>query len=160
MASANEEEIAILEHESPKTMYLVDSDNAGEKIRNKLIRAGIPEEHIFKLPDDIEQELVIEDYINSEIYLNAINEELKRSHGEHFSIKSEELPIINKPRKVTEWCESKGIDSPNKRAVAYHILDYKSDNPDKSIIEEKYKQSLQQLYFDIGKALNEAKIKS
>lgn len=153
LSSASEEEIALLEHESPRTVFLVDSDKGGADIRRKITRAGIPPERIFSLPDDKNEGLVIEDFINPEIYLNAINEELKRSYGSGFSFKGEDLPSVGRPNAVKEWCKDRGVEQPNKRAVAYRILEYKSMNPEKILVEAKYNTSFQNLYQNISRAL-------
>jgi predicted ATP-dependent endonuclease of OLD family len=152
LSETNEHGIGLLEREAPRTAYLVDSDAGGNDIRSKLRRASIPEKRIFRLPHSEGQKLVLEDLVDPEVYVDAVNTELHRSHGESESFPSDDLPDVGRPEAVKTWCKMRGIGEPNKRAVAYHIVDTRSS---RSIISEDYRDSLRQLYTEITTILQE-----
>lgn len=151
LSVADETEIGMLENGAPRTAYLVDSDKGGSELRRQLQHAGIPNERIFSLPVVTSAQLVLEDLLDADVYLTALNEELRRSHGEAFSISSSELPVTGKPKAVEEWCKAKGIKSPNKRAVAYRVIEKRVEQ---QILSKKYQSEIGQLYESIEKALS------
>jgi hypothetical protein len=97
--------------------------------------------------------MVLEDFIGPEVFLTAVNEELKRSHGDGLKIRSDELPAVGRPNAIAEWCKSRGIAPPNKAPIAYHILEWKSAHPETSILLEEYKGAFKQLYSDVLQSL-------
>jgi predicted ATP-dependent endonuclease of OLD family len=151
LSVADESEIGILENGAPRTAYLVDADKGGSELRRQLQRAEIPQERIFSLPDDTNVGIVLEDFVDADVYLGAVNEELKRSHGGAFSIASRELPATSKPKAIEEWCKAKGIKPPNKRAVAYRVIEKRVNH---QILSKKYHSQIRQLYEGIEKALS------
>ncbi len=153
LSGASEHGIGLLERGAPRTAYLVDSDTGGDKIRNKLRRAGIPDNRVFRLLNGEAQQVVLEDFVDPDAYVDAVNKELHRSHGESESFPSDELPDVGRPEAVKAWCASKGIGAPNKRAIAYHIVDSRSS---RSVMSEAYRDSLRQLHTEIVAVLQEA----
>lgn len=123
LSKASDNDLALLDREALRTIYLTDGDEAGNKIRNKIIRAGIPVERVLQLPRISGEETVIEDYLSDEIYAHAVNLELDRSHGMAFRVSPDDIATPNRPRALAVWCESRNIREPRKRAVAYHVLE-------------------------------------
>ncbi|HEX8130057.1 MAG TPA: AAA family ATPase [Pyrinomonadaceae bacterium] len=154
LSVANETEIGMLENGAPRTSYLVDSDKGGRDLKRQLRQAGIPETRIFSLPDDKGLEPVLEDFIEADVYLQAVNEELRRSHGESVSFPDSDLPVTGRPGAVEEWCKNKSIKAPNKRAIAYRILEMRNERP---ILFNDYQTQFKQLYNDIKDALEQSK---
>lgn len=152
LSETNEHGIGLLEREAPRTAYLVDSDEGGSKIRSKLKRALIPDNRVFSLSDSEKQEVVLEDLVNPDVYVDAVDEELHRSHGESMSFPRDELPDISRPKAVKAWCASKGVGEPNKRAVAYHIVESRSS---RTVVSEAYCDPLRQLHTEIIAVLQE-----
>lgn len=150
LSVADETAIGILENGAPRTAYLVDSDKGGAELRRQLRHAGISEEQIFNLPDDTNMGLVLEDFVDADVYLAAVNEELRRSHGEAFTISASDLPVAGKPKAVEQWCRNNGIKPPNKRAVAYRIIERRSGN---QILSSSYQPHIKQLHESIEGAL-------
>ncbi len=149
LSVADETDIGILENGAPRTAYLVDADKGGGELRRQLEHAGIPKERIFSLPDEGKEGLVLEDFIETELYLAAINEELRRSHGEAFSMSVGELPVAGRPNAVYQWCKNKSIKPPNKRSVAYRVIERKSQR----LLSDNYQAQIKQLYDSIESAL-------
>lgn len=122
LAGAGDNQIAVLQNEGRRVVYLVDGDEGGKAIGKKLKSAGIPEHKILRLDQGTETSCVIEDFVEDTIYVNAINEELARS-GQSKLLSPDELPASMRPRMVEKWCANVGISAPNKVNVAYRILE-------------------------------------
>lgn len=150
LSVADEADIGILENGAPRTAYLVDSDKGGRDLHRQLLHAGIPKERIFRLRDNKNLGLVLEDFIDADVYLNAVNEELRRSHGETFSFPVSELPVTARPKAVEQWCKSNSINAPNKRAVAYRIIEQRGE---RQILSSSHQTQMKQIYEDIERAL-------
>lgn len=150
LSEANRSEIIQLDREAPSIAYLVDSDGGGKKLLKKLTDEGISRDRIFLIPTNGKQELTVEDLIDKETYLHAVNEELYRCHGQGISFPSSKLPAEGRTAAIKTWCKRQGIDPPSKRAVAYHVLDL---GMGKSILAKRYYHPLQKLYSAINAAL-------
>jgi predicted ATP-dependent endonuclease of OLD family len=148
LASSTSEQIALIDHESPRTIYLTDHDSSGLEIHKKIRKAGIDSNRLLLLPSPNSEVTVIEDLVKKESYLNA---EIRRSHGDEFRISDSDLGDSNRPRGVENWCKSKNIRSPNKRAVAYRILENQYDFP---LLDEAQITLMQELFEKIRSTLN------
>lgn len=142
---------SLLENGSPSTTYLLDADKGGEELRKQLLSAGIKANRIFSLPDKAKIGLVLEDFINKEVYLTAVNEELQRQYPAYKPLSLSDLPEVNRPAKVKDWCKNQGIKEPSKRTVAYRVLEQKTD---RRIVEKTRQKDLNNLYNEIQKALS------
>lgn len=140
LSSAKTPEIAILDNESTRTGYLVDGDSAGRRIASKIRQAGVSEDKIVALPFIDSDDTVIEDYLNVEVYVDAVNIELRRS-GSQTLIAPCDLNRPNRPKKLEQWCQHHKTPIPSKRAVAYHVVENKFDNNIVDpVVEEQVKQ--------------------
>ena len=148
LASATAGEIALLNNEAARTAYLTDGDDAGRRIRAKLREAGIPHEQILSLSVTDHDETVIEDYTHIESYVNAVNEELRRS-GEA-RITSDDLSRPNRPKRLEEWCAQRELTVPSKRAVAYRLVEAKYEH---QVADPACAPQIRELYRMIAEAL-------
>lgn len=141
LSKSHSSEIAILDNESVRTGYLVDGDSAGNRLRKKIRQAGVSEDMIVSLPMIHGEETVIEDYLDIDVYVDAVNEELTRS-GSSALITASDLDRPNRPKKLEKWCENLDFSVPSKRAVAYHVVD---SGLEKSIVDSNVVQLVEQL---------------
>lgn len=146
LSEATRSEIIELDHEAPSTAYLVDSDGGGDRLCKKLVDEGISQDRIFRIPTGGNQQLAVEDLVDKEIYLAAVNEELRRSNRIDISFPTDIMPAEGRPGTVKAWCKDKNMDPPSKRAVAYHILEL---GIGRSILTKRYQGPLQKLYSNI-----------
>jgi predicted ATP-dependent endonuclease of OLD family len=109
LSSARENQVSIINNESPRTAYLVDTDEGGKKIKGKIISGGVPKGQIVDLPSIKGQEVTtaIEDFIEPESYLRAVNEELKLSHGEAFQVTKTDINGPNVSKLIEGWCHKR-----------------------------------------------------
>lgn len=140
-------EITQLDREAPRTAYLLDADEGGKKLLKQLKKADIAENRIFSIPDEQGLGLVVEDLLDPAIYLEAVNEELGRSHGLGIALPKTNLPAANRPKAIADWCKREKIDPPSKRAVAYHVIEKTAEH---SILPKRYYSPLQRLHADIS----------
>lgn len=143
LSEANRSEILRLDSEAPNTAYLLDADKGGDDRYGQLTKAGVSTDRIFRIPDAKNQRLVVEDLVHPQIYLEAVNEELQRSNGLGIPFPKGKLPVANRPKAISEWCKTKGIEPPSKRAVAYRVLEHKTE---KTVLEEHYFRPLRKLH--------------
>jgi len=146
LSRANRDEIVVLDREAPRTAYLLDSDAAGRNLRRKLRDAGVAAKRIFQIPGR-QRGLVVEDLIEAEVYVRAVNEELRRSHGPDYSFPDDRLPAVGRPKEVETWCNENGIKNPPKKtAVAYRVLE---EGIGQSVLAERYHKPITLLFRDI-----------
>ena len=117
LSSASEEQLALVKNESPRVVFLTDNDKSGRILYQKVIAAGIPATLVHSLPKIDESDTVLEDFLELRSYVCAINEEFRRSHGDGGKIKEAEIPRTGRVIALDQWCQTKGISPPNKRAI-------------------------------------------
>lgn len=142
-AEASKDAIARIDLEGNKVAYLVDGDNGGADNRADLLSVGIDEDRIVTLGGQGSR-LSTEDLVAPGVYTAAINEELRRSHGENApSLDPGDLPETGRSAAVAAWCEQQGVPEPNKGAVAHRIADQRSE---RSLVDPAREDLVKQLY--------------
>jgi hypothetical protein len=111
-----------------RVAYIVDGDAGGRAVRRKLIRQGIPYDLIVAIRDG-DHGLALEDLLDRDTYLAAVNEELRRSHGDAHQMSRRDMPGAGRPAAVDRWCRDRGIEAPSKRAVANRVLERDATAP-------------------------------
>jgi predicted ATP-dependent endonuclease of OLD family len=116
-------DIADLELEAPRVCYLVDGDKGGQLHANKLTAGGVAPNRISRLGAG----MTLEDYLDRDIYVAAVNEELRRSFGEQFVIRTAELRDMPVTNAVQSWCTERKIPAPKKVPVAERVVARRSE---------------------------------
>ncbi|WP_016951839.1 AAA family ATPase [Anabaena sp. PCC 7108] len=152
LSSVNSEGIAIINNQSPRTAYLVDTDEGGKKIRGQIIAAGVPQERVIDLPSihGLGTVTAIEDFVDPKSYVKAVNEELKLSYGDNFQVTIADIDGPNVSKLLEIWCKKKKIKAPSKRAVAYRMIEGQYDY---QLVRSDAAQQLCELYQSLNKAL-------
>ena len=132
-------------------MFLTDNDKSGRLLYQKVIAAGIPATLVHSLPKIDESDTVLEDFLELRSYVCAINEEFRRSHGDGCKIKEAEIPRTGRVIALDQWCQTKGISPPNKRAIAYRMLEARHE---RNLAAQETKAILKTLYETIRRASN------
>jgi len=140
-----------LKNEAPTVAFLVDNDKAGKKLSADLKGAEVDESQIFSLPGV--EGCVLEDCIRKELYLEAVNKVLQDWNQNAPIMLLEELPDINRPKAVEGWCQEKNINRPDKKNIAYCLLDFANGERQEFLIPKNLKQSFKELYDSIVKCL-------
>ena len=146
IAQMSAEDIKKLDAESDAVMYLIDGDEGRRSNAGVLRDAGIPDDRVNVLPDDI----AIEDLVAGETLLAAINEELRRS-GSTQSL-DHTLPDVGRNAVLNEWYETHSVTPPRKRAVASRVLELTSVRNSEIVyplLNETHRSTLQRLEADL-----------
>ncbi len=122
IANIAKEQVPDLDLEAPRIVYLVDGDQGGRENERTLKRGGVPARRILSLPAGH----TTEDLVAKDVYLDAINEEFRRS-GIDDRMQSDELLETGRVDAVQAWCVARGIAVPNKVAVAERIVHQRAD---------------------------------
>ena len=152
IAMTSNANFGLLENHAPKVAFLVDRDRDGEKYIKQLKESGIKENRIYQLPE-WNQALVLEDYVRKELYLEAVNNQIKQwnnnTKSDLMSIK--DIPDSNRPEAVKNWCEypNRNLKNPEKVSVTYELLDLATGDRQEKLIEDHLKKKLSELYESI-----------
>ena len=153
LSEANTPEMIRLDGEAPRSAYLLDADKGGDDLIKQLEAAGISDNSIFQVPRSGHENFVIEDLVDADVYVRAVNEELRLSHGSGYQFLADTLPESNRPEVLRTWCSEQGIREPRKRAVAYRVLEIGAGGP---VLEKRYYATVQQLFTRISARLDRA----
>ncbi len=151
LSTAARADLSLLENEAPVVAFLVDNDHAGKKIAEELESAGINKTKIFQLPG--EDGLVLEDFVCKELYLKAVNKALQDWQQTQLTMPLDDLPNINRPAAVEKWCTAQGIETPDKRVIAYNLLDFATGVRQEVLVHADFIKPLKELYERIAISL-------
>jgi len=118
--------IAGFDLQAPRAAWLVDGDQGGRDLTQKIGEQGISLDRIVAVGSDRNSGLVIEDLLLPEVYAEALNEEITR-RGAETNIAVDDFGENNRPRDVKSWCDSNQIAVPDKVAVANHLVGLRTE---------------------------------
>lgn len=122
IANISKESVPDLDLEAPRVVYLVDGDGGGRANRKTLGAGGVPRRRILALPSGY----TTEDLVTQDVYVDAINEEFRRSNiGAR--IRADELPHTGRVEALARWCSDARVPIPSKAAVAERIAQQRAD---------------------------------
>ncbi len=135
-----------LDPEALRLVYLVGGDGAGDENRQKILDAGFLASEIVQLPKN----MVIEDLLQAELYLAAVNEELRRSHGDAHQLDQKAVPARNRPAALEAWCQDHKIASPTRAKIAAHVL---AQVEDKRLVAPSQSRHLTKVFEEVSRIL-------
>ncbi|WP_019498537.1 toprim domain-containing protein [Pseudanabaena sp. PCC 6802] len=144
--------LSLLENEAPSVVFLTDNDAAGKELAKQLKEAGIEESRILHLPGV--EGTVLEDCINKELYLEAINNEFLNWNQNPPIMSLKDLPDINRPKALSKWCKANSIKPPDKKVIAYRLLDFATGEQPKILIPSDMKEAFKELHEKITHELS------
>lgn len=117
-----------LEAEAGHVAFIVDGDEGGAAIAEKLLGAGVIAERILTLGDgDPVHALEVEDLVDIDVYVAAVNEELHSWQTVTEDLEAVSLAPEMRTKVLQAWCDSRGVDMPDKAAVAQRVVDASSE---------------------------------
>jgi predicted ATPase len=155
ISAASLERLEVMQMETPRVAFIVDGDEGGSNIAKRLLALGVPKANIIGVGKRRGSGLQVEDFLDPDIYVAAVNEELKSWRPNTGAIRANELPKTRRPQYVERYCLSLKRPAPSKLSVAAEVLKLlegtSSTTPVKSLIgDEAYRESLYAIH---GRAL-------
>jgi predicted ATP-dependent endonuclease of OLD family len=129
LANADAATIRDLDLVASRVAYILDGDSGGDEKEKLLLKAGVPKDRILRLGSK-GKKLVLEDLLDEDVYLAAVNEEIARwSAGKQ--VPKSALSATCRPKSIESWCERQhpSLGVPSKRAVAHRVLEHSKDGP-------------------------------
>jgi len=136
-----------------RVAYVLDGDEAGGAKEALLIAAGVPTSRILRVGSR-RSKIVLEDLLDADVYLNAVNEELARWHGEGVQMPKSAMTGTLRSAAVEAWCnrQSPKVPVPSKRAVAHRVLEQAKI---RSVLQSRRSGVLRTLHRDIAQLLDQ-----
>lgn len=135
-----------------RVAYVLDGDAAGDAKERLLLEAQVPKARILRLGAR-RKALVLEDLLDKDVYVRAINAQLARWH-DGAQLTASDVPNAERPKAVEAWCASRRpkIAPPSKRAVAHRVLD---EARERSIVGTTGRRVLRKLHGDATRLLEQ-----
>lgn len=143
---------ADLELDAGNVAYLVDSDDGGRAHGDKLANRVKDEGRFLILGEGKEEGLCTEDFVELELYVDAVNAALELS-ATATKLTIADLPNAARPRGVDAWCRTQGLDSPAKTLVAVEALRLARESG-RPLVEPTRRAQLADLYEHLRRLLN------
>ncbi|POG56246.1 AAA family ATPase [Haloferax marisrubri] len=126
-ANVGEKKISELLSETGRSVILLDGDNGGHENRDDLVNAGASSQKIKTYRDFSDELLVLEDLVDLEAYVEAVNNELNEWQNPNAELNTDEFAENNRVQVVEDWCQSEGVDAPSKVNVAQRLVKMASE---------------------------------
>ncbi|MFC7213066.1 AAA family ATPase [Saliphagus sp. GCM10025334] len=116
-------------HESGRTAFIVDGDGGGETSKANLTSSGADDEQVrsyLDFDESADSPLVLEDFVDLEIYIQAVNEELQEWQGVEHRIDEDTISEYGRLGVLTKWCDENDIRRVQKVCLAQRIAEIHS----------------------------------
>ncbi|MBA3687633.1 MAG: AAA family ATPase [Chloroflexi bacterium] len=123
LANASFAQLKELGLEAARVAYLVDSDQSGRDKRAAYLAEGIPPKLVVFLGASSTSNFAIEDFLDEEVYLAAVNLESAGRHDPAYEIPSGQLPRRGRAKWVKARHAAKRLPTLSKTEVAARALD-------------------------------------
>jgi len=136
-----------------RVVYALDGDDAGDRKEALLVAAMIPQDRILRLGSR-RSRVVLEDLLDADVYLRAVNEELARWHGDDVQIPKSAMTATSRPSAVAAWCKRQRppLAVPSKRAIAYRVLEQAKS---RSVLQTRRRETVRKLHREITELLDQ-----
>ncbi|MFC7127953.1 AAA family ATPase [Haloferax chudinovii] len=126
-ANVGEKRITELLSEAGRSVILLDSDSGGRENRDDLVDAGANPQKIKTYCDFSDELLVLEDLVDLQKYVEAVNNELNEWQDPDAELNTDDFVEKNRVQVVEDWCQTKGVDAPSKVNVAQRLVKMASE---------------------------------
>jgi hypothetical protein len=156
-AEADPDQIRDFDLIAARIAFLADGDEGGQAHVKQLRDNGILDEQIRYLGGAEDSGLAVEDLLDREIYLRAVNTELNTWHQLQYP--EQELPEIGRSSAVKKWCKEKSTElgkdiKVSKVDIAQRVLDQRGQET--GLLDEGYRQLLIDLDAEFDQIFEEA----
>ncbi|WP_082222486.1 AAA family ATPase [Halorubrum halophilum] len=134
-ANVGEKRISELLSETGRSVILLDGDGGGVENREDLVEAGADAEKIKTYRTFSDEGLILEDFIDPEKYIEAVNDELNEWQEPGVELDVDDIPDVARVHAVENWCEESGLDAPSKVNVSQRLVKMASEGA--NIVDSK-----------------------
>jgi energy-coupling factor transporter ATP-binding protein EcfA2 len=118
-------------------LYLTDADGGGTKIRDHLIKQGVPKDRVFLMGTKDGECEEFEDFISAEIMIESVNSYISKYYPKVKSLSSDEIGSSKRMSNLEkEFKKRTGVKLP-KIDFAYEVLGLLERDPLRKLIEPK-----------------------
>lgn len=156
-AEADPDQIRDFDLIAARIAFLADGDEGGRAHVGQLRENGILDEQIRYLGGAEDSGLAVEDLLDREVYLRAVNAELGTWHQLEYP--EQELPEIGRSSAVKKWCKEKSVElgkdiKVSKVDIAQRVLDQRGQEV--GLLDTAYRQILINLDAEFDQIFKEA----
>jgi predicted ATPase len=153
-----DEELGLMDLEASKVVYLLDSDDDGERHRKRLKDAGISANRVFMLKTPKASGLSVEDFVAPRTYVASINYLLRHMRGVETEVRVSDIEGNGIARRCETWLKRRKIKPVPKPKVAEEILrqvrpTHDSAHPPPPLLDPRRKSVLVKLHRQIQERL-------
>jgi predicted ATPase len=146
LSNANAEQFGDLDLVAARVVYLVDGDEQGRRLTQRLTAAGVPRHRILSYPKG----MAMEDTLNPACYRGAVNTLLREANPSASQMTESDLqPNQTRARSVEQWGRLRSVHPPSKVAIASYLLQH----ADQISLSRKGIKALQSINTNITKIL-------
>lgn len=129
-ANVGERRISELLSETGRSVILLDGDEGGIENMDDLVEAGADPEKVKTYREFSDEQLVLEDLVDLEKYLEAVNDELTEWQEPSAELEPDDIRDTDRVQAVENWCEQEGLDAPSKVNVSQRLVKMASEDDD------------------------------
>lgn len=152
LANVDAAAVGELDLVAARVAYVLDGDVAGDAKEKLLLDAGVPKDRIVRLGSR-RSKLVLEDLLDDNVYLAAVNDELSRWNA-NVQVPKSALTAVGRPAAISAWCKRQRptVPAPSKRAVAHRVLERAMDQ---TVVSSRRREMARNLHQAIIQLLNQ-----
>lgn len=131
-------------NESGRAAFILDGDEGGRAIRQKLLDCGVKKERILVYSDVVKTDVQFEDFVSTDAYVKAFNHELIVWQNTNVRLSTQDIPITGRAKAVDEWCVQKGLKLISKPSLCQFLAEMARDG--EKIVAAHRKDSLRKIH--------------
>lgn len=135
-------------------LYLVDGDDGGVKLKNRLMRRKVTKENIFVLSNPSGTANEVEDFLDIGLLVAAANNLLQKYYPSAPALSKKDLPAQSRMSALEKAFRARakiprGKPWPGKVALSYEVLDLCAEDPSRRILAADRRPALRAIGLEI-----------
>lgn len=130
--------------QSERGAFVLDGDDAGESLRDKLKGAGIADARIKTYRDLSGRKLTFEDLVSPDVYVEAFNTELHLWKQTPENLTTGDFGDLDRANSVNRWCAAKGLEPISKVSLCQALAQMAAEG--KKLVRPECRELLVKLH--------------
>lgn len=143
---------ADLELDAGNVAYIHDADDGGRTHAQKLPQRAHDEGRVVELGDGTEEGLCIEDLVERDLYVDAVNLVIADTRETDERVVADDLPKCARPAYLRTWCAERGLDELSKTFIAKEVMRLARERG-VGVVSQARQELLRDLYEELRAAL-------